>query len=222
VPRKVFVAGEILTASDVNVNLMDQAVQRFADSTARGSAIPSPTEGMTSYLDDLNRIEVYNGSAWGAVGGILQVVSTTKTDTFTTTSTSYADVTGLSLSITPSAASSKIFVIVSLAYALSSPAANYNVRAQIVRDSTAIGGGTSSGNRPSASFGLQNSTQGIHYVPSSHNVLDSPNTTSAITYKVQAAAESGATFLLNRTVGDSDQTYIPRFASTITAIEVAG
>jgi hypothetical protein len=56
-PRKVFVAGEILTAADVNTNLMDQAVMVFDDSAARGSAIPSPIEGMVTYLKDTDKFE---------------------------------------------------------------------------------------------------------------------------------------------------------------------
>jgi hypothetical protein len=63
VPRKVFVAGEILTAADVNTNLMDQAVMSFAGTAARGSAIPSPVEGMVSYLSDVDRLQVYT-TAW--------------------------------------------------------------------------------------------------------------------------------------------------------------
>jgi hypothetical protein len=63
-PRKTFVAGEILTASDVNTNLMDQAVMVFADSSARDSAIPSPSEGMIVYLSDTNAVQTYSGSAW--------------------------------------------------------------------------------------------------------------------------------------------------------------
>lgn len=69
-PRKVFVAGEILTASDVNVNLMDQAVQVFDNSAARSSAIPSPSEGMVTYLKDTNLVESYTGAAFEAVGSI--------------------------------------------------------------------------------------------------------------------------------------------------------
>jgi hypothetical protein len=64
VPRKIFVAGEILTAADVNTNLMDQAVMVFADSTARTVAIPSPSEGMVTYLSDVNRVEAYTGAAF--------------------------------------------------------------------------------------------------------------------------------------------------------------
>jgi hypothetical protein len=63
-PRKTFVAGEILTAADVNTNLMDQAVMVFADSAARGSAIPSPSEGMVTYLSDVNLVEAYTGAAF--------------------------------------------------------------------------------------------------------------------------------------------------------------
>jgi hypothetical protein len=57
--RKVFTAGEVLTAANVNDYLMDQAVMVFAGSAARGSAIGTATEGMVSYLTDNNRIEVF-------------------------------------------------------------------------------------------------------------------------------------------------------------------
>jgi len=36
----------------------------FASATARTSALPAPTEGMTTYLEDLNQVQVYNGSSW--------------------------------------------------------------------------------------------------------------------------------------------------------------
>jgi hypothetical protein len=64
VPRKVFVAGEILTAADVNANLMDQAVMTFADAAARTTAIPSPTEGMVTYLASTKNLQRWTGSAW--------------------------------------------------------------------------------------------------------------------------------------------------------------
>jgi hypothetical protein len=65
---KTWVAGEQLTAEKVQQYLMDQSVMRFATSAARGSALTGVvSEGMVSYLDDLNRIEVYNGTAWAQV-----------------------------------------------------------------------------------------------------------------------------------------------------------
>jgi hypothetical protein len=63
-PKKTFTAGEVLSASDVNTFLMDQSVMTFADSAARGSAIPSPTEGMVTYLDDTDAFEYWDGSAF--------------------------------------------------------------------------------------------------------------------------------------------------------------
>lgn len=65
--RKTFASGEVLTASDVNGYLMDQAVMRFADSAARGSAIAAPTQGMVTYLDDTDTLEVYDGASWSGV-----------------------------------------------------------------------------------------------------------------------------------------------------------
>ena len=57
--RKVFTAGEVLSAANVMDFLMDQSVMVFAGSAARGSSIGTATEGMVSYLTDTNRIEVF-------------------------------------------------------------------------------------------------------------------------------------------------------------------
>ena len=63
-PKKTFLNGYPLPASDLNTYLMDQSVMTFASATARTSALPAPTEGMTTYLEDLNQVQVYNGSSW--------------------------------------------------------------------------------------------------------------------------------------------------------------
>jgi hypothetical protein len=63
-PRKVFDAGEVLAASDVNDFLMDQAVMSFASTAARGSAIGIAVEGMVTYLEDANTLSVNNGTDW--------------------------------------------------------------------------------------------------------------------------------------------------------------
>jgi len=65
--RKVFSAGDVLTASDMN-STVDQTVMVFADSSARTTAIPTPTEGMVTYLLDSNAIQYWTGSAWLGVG----------------------------------------------------------------------------------------------------------------------------------------------------------
>ena len=61
---KVFTNGSPLPASDLNTYLMNQSVMVFANSTARSAALTSPTEGMTTYLEDTNKVEVYTGAAW--------------------------------------------------------------------------------------------------------------------------------------------------------------
>jgi hypothetical protein len=75
-PRKVFTAGEVLAAADVNEFLMDQAVQSFAGTAARGSAIPSPVEGMVTYLEDTNELRVYDSSSWVSVSGMTLLANT--------------------------------------------------------------------------------------------------------------------------------------------------
>jgi hypothetical protein len=64
VAYKVFTNGSVLNASEINDNLMNQAVMVFSNSAARTAAIPSPVEGMLSWLQDVDRFENYNGSAW--------------------------------------------------------------------------------------------------------------------------------------------------------------
>ena len=67
--RKVFSAGEVLTAANVNGYLMDQAVMVFDSSAARGSALGTAvSEGMVAYLKDTNGLEFYDGAVWTAVG----------------------------------------------------------------------------------------------------------------------------------------------------------
>ena len=63
-PKKVFTAGEVLSATDVNSFLMDQTIMTFAGTAARGSAILSPTEGMLTYLSDTNTFQFWNGSSY--------------------------------------------------------------------------------------------------------------------------------------------------------------
>jgi len=79
---KLFNTGDVLTAAQVNTYLQEQAVMRFANSTARTTALSGVlAEGMVSYLDDVNQVQVYNGSSWVAVGGASPL--TTKGDLYT-------------------------------------------------------------------------------------------------------------------------------------------
>ena len=158
-----------------------------------------------------------NGLTYRGTGSVLQVVSTTKTDTFSTSTTgSFVDVTGLSVSITPSSASSKILVLYDT---MIGPADTGFFR--IVRDSTAIKQGDAAGGRIRTTVGsISPGGNADKSAPGAGNYLDSPATTSAITYKIQVQNYSG-TLVVNRSYNDSDATYSGRGASTITVMEIA-
>jgi hypothetical protein len=148
---------------------------------------------------------------------VLQVNSTTLSTTFTTASTSYTDITGLSVSITPSFTSSKILVFANL---MGSQDFGINdggyVRA--VRDSTAIAVGDASGTHVQVSTSFEVGF-GSFMSSASINYLDSPATTSALTYKIQLVNSSAGTSYINRTKTDSATA--PRAASTITVMEIS-
>jgi hypothetical protein len=63
-PRKVFTAGEVLAAADVNNFLMDQMIMTFADSTARSSAIGTASPGMITYLANVDTFEYWDGTEY--------------------------------------------------------------------------------------------------------------------------------------------------------------
>jgi hypothetical protein len=76
-PRKVWTAGDVLAAADVNTYLGDQVISVFADAAARDASITSPLHGMACYLQDTNALELYDGSAWVGGGDITSVVAGT-------------------------------------------------------------------------------------------------------------------------------------------------
>ena len=151
-------------------------------------------------------------------GKILQVVSTTKTDTFTSSSTTFTDITGLSVSITPQSATSQILV-----FAQVSGAEDVGVAAavfRLMRDATAIDVGAVAGSRllVSGQFAPLN-TNSVDTKPISF--LDSPATTAATTYKIQGRMVNAGTFYVNRSKTDTDSTSYFRTASTITVMEIS-
>jgi hypothetical protein len=123
-------------------------------------------------------------STVGATAGqVIQVVTDTDSTERATTSSSFVDVTGVSVSITPSSASNKIFVIATGGGGVDGSGLAYYT---ILRDSTNLGNGTS---------GMQvvRGNSGSVYAGATISVLDSPATTSATTYKVQFRSTSGTT-----------------------------
>ena len=153
-------------------------------------------------------------------GKILQVVSVNKIDVFSTSSTTLDDVTGLTATITPSQSTSKVFVMVTLA--LTNSVAGGSSRAALIRDSTQIGGGTGVGSRGSANGRFRLNYAADSVTPIAFNFLDSPASISAITYKIQIAADASTSAYVNYSSGtDNDHPSWPRLASSITLFEVA-
>jgi hypothetical protein len=228
-PRKEFEGFTRLDASDVNTYLMDQSVMTFGSATARDAAIDTPVEGMAAYLNDSNILSLYDGSAWknslATTGGILQVVSTTKTDSFSASVASQASslVTGLTATITPSSVSSKILVIANVN---GSGSGRNSFFAGLDAGGTliAIGDAASSRTRVGGGQYVLASSDTDHGATISLNTLHSPATTSPITYGVKVINSSGGTLTLyvNRSLGDTNNSSNFRSASTITLMEVAG
>jgi hypothetical protein len=160
------------------------------------------------------------GLKWAAPAGggkVLQVVSTTKTDTFTSTSTTNVDITGLSATITPSSATSTILVMLNLTGS-GIPAASY-MTYQLVRNSTAIAIGDASSSRTRASNTIYGAVTGV-LGSASNTFLDSPSTTSATTYKIQGRINTSGTFYVNRADTDTDLSTFARTVSSITLMEI--
>jgi hypothetical protein len=282
---KLFNTGDVLTAAQVNTYLNEQTVMVFANSTARTTALSGVlAEGMVSYLQDTNAVEVYNGTAWVGVSGagdvtevqagvgisvasgtgpipiitnsstdlittagdllygtaadtvarlgigtagqvlkvnsgatapewgaapagggkVLQVVEGTNAVESSTTSSTYAD-TGLSVSITPSSATSKVLIIVTqtLGY-VNSANEECNAKWQLLRNATSI---------LAADYAVVGTFTGISNTGrlSTYNALtklDSPATTSAITYKTQFARRTGANSTVFTEIGSAPATII--------------
>ena len=160
---------------------------------------------------------------WAAPAGggkVLQVVSTAKTDSFSASTSAgvYTDITGLSVSITPSSATSKILVI---AMVSGSGAIGSNFAAvQLVRASTAIALADTAGSRLSSSSQLaQIAADAMTALPITF--LDSPATTSSTTYKIQGCSAGGTgTVYINRSTNDTNNSSAIRGVSTITVLEI--
>jgi len=161
-------------------------------------------------------------SNFGA-GAVLQVAQGYKTDTFSTTSTSLQDVSGLTVTLTPASSSSKFLIMVNMTYLNTF----YVGRIALLRNGTEIGKADAAGSRPLDFLYYSNSTNSAadgQWVRESMDYLDSPATTSAITYAVQVASytnSAGVTFI-NRGADDNDNINHTRSASSIIVMEIAG
>ena len=168
--------------------------------------------------------------ASGVGGKILQVKNAIKTDTASVTNATFVDISGLSISITPSSSSNKVLF---RGYVSMSSEANTIMALKIFRDSTEIGKSTAdstAANNSTATAAALN-VSSVTSIVSNHmeqlqfEVLDSPNTTSAVTYKVQFAEISlyqyqSVVLYVNRPHNNTSSNRHGTISS-ITAMEVA-
>jgi hypothetical protein len=172
---------------------------------------------------DINASAAIAGTKLSGAGKVLQVVSTAKTDTFTLSSATFTDVTGLSVSITPSSASNKILVLVQISYG---GAGNMYSFAKLIRGSTSIFQGDSdAADRTEATIPLDTTNENNSEANKQHmafiSYLDSPATTSSTTYKIQMASSDARQSTINRSANDSNNNYDIRSTSSITVMEIA-
>jgi len=192
----------------------------------------SPRSGTTFTLGDSGdtfdvpsgaTLDVTGATVTGlSAGKVLQVVSAVRTDTTSTTSTSFVT-SGLEVSITPSATSSKILIIAT-PY-MSGPTATGATSGWgscLLRDTTALNLGDAMSVR--IRYGADGRSQsGSNTTGMPMVYLDSPSSTSSITYKVAYRNASAANSVyLNRSNDSTDNTSYGTASSTITVMEIEG
>ncbi len=168
----------------------------LASNVDLSSATGIPAAGITGTLG--------SGVTFPA-GHILQIVEGTLTVQSTTSSTSYVD-SGLNASITPSSASNKILILSNMQACRSSQGGASGLGLRVVRDSTPL-------YTPGANHNVYWGASG-GYIPWNDQYLDSPNTTSSLTYKIQYASYSGSYSVIVNQGG--------QFRSSITLLEIKG
>jgi len=155
----------------------------------------------------------------GRAGNVLQVKQSTYTGVFSTSSSTFVD-TGLSVSITPSSTSSKILVTVSLG-SFANSGRYKRAMMNIVRGSTnVLVGNDRTGTECTAVVSPRSVDDNYAQIPLAFTFLDSPNTTSATTYKAQASrgSDTGTVYLNGNAGADSNS---GNAASTIVVMEIA-
>ena len=163
----------------------------------------------------VDKIIPTGGVPTGGGGGIIQVVSAYKGDSFSTSSTSFVDITGLSATITPKFSTSKIFVQCCMGAA--GVRQNNLDHGNAIRTLRSIGGasfstnnklnGLEEGNRIAITYKGAGISYNADHMPGGFGFvgLDDPATTSAVVYKIQVSAQnSGAPFALNRSTGNTN------------------
>jgi hypothetical protein len=164
------------------------------------------------------RFDRWQNSLGQPYGTVLQVVQAVKTDTFSTASTSMTDITGLVATITPRFATSKILIQLNIGSV--DVTTDNLIAGDVTRNGTVIGvgdAGPASVIRAGWGVGI---VAGNKNLTPSYSFLDSPATTSPMTYQARMKNFQGTGFL-NRSSGETNSTTFSRTISTITLMEIA-
>ena len=207
------------TPSDDSVGAAQTKNDIISGQTALAATPDDTDEFLISDGGTIKRIDYSYIKGGGKIG---QVVSTNKTDSFSQSVSSAGDsdiVTGLTVDITPSATSSKILIFVNVSIGVNG---THGMGFKLFRDSTQIDLPGASSNRRQNSKGMQSNGGTSYNENLSTNFLDSPSSTSQITYGIKINHTSSASkgMRVNTSYDDSDDAKLGRQASTITAMEV--
>ena len=158
-------------------------------------------------------------------GTVLQVKSVTMTGNQSFAGTAFTDITDgtnpLSISITPSSSSSKFLLSMLVSASSDNGASRFGFK--FLRDSTSIGIGETEGSRvPITVTGLGSTSNNVDEALTA-TFLDSPATTSSITYKIQGTVEqSGSNLIINKSNTNANNSSVYRPISSLTVMEIAG
>jgi len=208
---KDWTQGELVTEA-LFQDIQDSIAFIYASESAANTALTNKVEGTQFYDTGADVLKIWDGSAWQEVGTktILQVVTgTTTTDTGVIASTSFTD-TGLSASITPNSTSNKVLVLVqqTLQHTRNSNLDNLGY-VNVMRDTTEVGEWYYKGDEDGRFGPVQQSLM----------VLDSPSSTSSLTYKTQIRVDTTSD---SGSVRANQQSTSGQSPSSIHLIEIAG
>ena len=198
---KLVTADSVVT-NNITANAVTYAKIQNVSATDRILGRDSSGAGVIEEITPANLRTMLNVADGATAGGgkLLQVVHAHTATIANSSSTSYAD-TGLTASITPSATSSKVIIIINQSVAKMGGANSYG-NFRVYRDSTEIGGAI-----PARALGSTNDTGEIYLgMPFNYNFQDSPSSTSSVTYKTQFNNGAGTGTI--RCQPDSSQSYI--------------
>lgn len=205
-------ANEATFKATVNLEIGTD-VQAYAASASQAE-MEAGTEAALRAMSPLRVAQAIAALGGSGGGKVKQIVFANKTDTFSTASTSFTDLTGMSVSLTPTSASSKVALFAMVNVGGSTALFAFF---KFLRDSTDILIGDTAGSRLRVNSVSTPAGAG-QMMPATLLAIDSPGDTSSHTYKVQMAVGSGTGYI-NRSGTDSDSATWPRAASMIIAME---